>query len=374
MSRLSRLGKWISEHAGRALSLVFAGVAGAVAVQMATATEADMARNLTTCGIALAGLAVIVFGPGWTLGRGSIMAGLVLAPIWCIAVGYNGVSALEFFDRFLADADARRERSSAAFHTAKAELLQLRARRDAIKTQRPAAVIEAELAKASQRDRDRLAAELEDAKERGKLDSEIKAVAARFEGLAAVGDSATERTLQPVYAGLSAFLGVTISNGKDLRSLLLLLLLEGGNALVPVADTLARRRTRRQAARELAAVRSGSAPVQTPAALGPETAAEREDVKIVRQWATHRTVKDAAMRTPACDLYADYAEYMGARGMRPVSKTRFGSVLSAPDGLALAKGKAGAKWTINYMGIGLKPSGRTARPSGRVLSVVGGEA
>ena len=75
---------------------------------------------------------------------------------------------------------------------------------------------------------------------------------------------------------------------------------------------------------------------------------------MILTWMDARTVRTSGARAEAADLYDDYRQWMAGRGMAAATKTRFGSVLSESG---LAKRKAGAKWTVNYLGLQLKPSG-----------------
>lgn len=359
----------LADVAGRLLSLVFVGVAGAVAMQMAYAAGADDIRRWTMVAIVGAGLAVVAFGPGLTLGRGRFLAAICLIPVWLAAVGYNGLSALEYFDRYLADADARQRIGAELFREARDELQRLRVRREAIKTVRPVATIEAESGQRgiSKRDADRLAVEIEDARARDRLDDEIRAAAAKLSGAVVKGDADTSRHLAPLFLWLTEMTGVTVASAKDLRALLLLLITEMGAALVPVAMALASRRSAPRPLRR--AADADPAPEAKPAQPSP---AEREDARAIMTWMDVRTARSPGARAEAADLYADYSTWMTARGQTPVTKTRFGSVLSEDCGLA--KRKAGAKWTVNYLGLELKPVGS---PRGRtlgLLAIAGGRA
>lgn len=359
----------LADFCGRILSIAFVAAAGAVAMQMAYAAGADDIRRWTMVAIVGAGLAIVAFGPALTLGRGRFMAAVCLVPVWLAAVGYNGLSALEYFDRYLADADARQRIGAELFREARDELQRLRGQREAIQTMRPVATIEAEMSQRgiSKRDTDRLAIEIEDARARDRLDDDIRTAAAKLSGAVVKGDADTSRHLAPLFLWLTEVTGVTVASAKDLRALLLLLITEMGAALVPVAMALAARRgSVRQFWRRRAI---DPAPEARPVQPSPT---EREDARLIMTWMDVRTCRTPGGRAEAADLYADYATWISARGQTPVTKTRFGSVLSEDCGLA--KRKAGAKWTVNYLGLELKPVGN---PRGRalgLLAIAGGRA
>lgn len=359
----------LADWFGRLLSLAFVAVAGAVAMQMAYAAGADDIRRWTMTAIVGAGLAVVAFGPGLTLGRGRILAAICLLPVWLAAVSYNGLSALEYFDRYLADAEARQRIGADLFREQRDELQRLRAQREAIKTVRPVATIEAEMSarRLSQREQDRLAVEIEDARARDRLDDQIRDVAGKLSGATAKGDADTSRHLAPLFLWLTEVTGVTIASAKDLRALLLLLITEMGAALVPVAMALSSGRRRVPTLRR--AAESSPAPEPKPAV---PSHAEREDARAIMTWMDVRTCRSPGGRAEAADLYADYSAWIQARGQPPVTKTRFGSVLSEDCGLA--KRKAGAKWTVNYLGVELKPSGHARGRGFGLLAIAGGRA
>lgn len=348
--------RWISpaDWLGRIISLAFVGVAGAVAIQMAYASGGDDIRRMTMVGVVAAGLAIIAFGPGLTLGRGRYLAALFLLPVWLVVVGYNGLSALEYFDRYLSDVDARQKLKSDLYQEQRAELQRLRDRRAAIKTARPVTTIEAEVTvEARTRCLDRcltLKAELEDARARDRLDDDIRAAAMALSGADAKGAADTSRHLEPVFHWLTTVTGVTVASAKDLRALFLLLITELGAALVPVAMAMASGRKRPRTIRQRRTV----APEPEPDIRQP-SGPEREDARQIMTWMDVRTLRAPGGRTTAADLYGDYVQWMRGRDRMPVTRTRFGTVLSEDCGLA--KRKAGAKWTVNYLGIELKPPG-----------------
>lgn len=370
MARVERAG--LADWLGRILAVVFVVAAGAVALQMAYAAGADEVRRWTMVGIVCAGLAVVAFGPGLTLGRGRVMAALLLLPVWASAVGYNSLSALDYFDRYLADADARARIGAELFREQRDTLARLRLQREAIRTVRSVVVIEAErerrgIPKAT---RDRLEVELQDAKTRDDLDDRIRAAAAELAGATARAQSTTDRSLAPLFRWLSTATGYVVASNADLRALLLLAITELGAALVPVAMALASGRRRglrlpvwrfRRAGPDTDGPASGLAPVSGP-----------DEARDVSAWMDARTCRAPGAMAPAADLYADYHAWATARGLTPMHRTRFGGCLSSSG---LAKRKAGAAWTVNYLGIALRPpaTSRMARV-GSLFAIAGGRA
>jgi hypothetical protein len=363
-----------SDWLGRLLSLAFIGAAGAVALQMAWNSGADEIRRITMVAIVGAGLGVVAFGPGLTLGRGRFLAALCLLPVWLAAVGYNGLSALEYFDRYPADAAARAGVRQDLFQEQRNELERLRSRRAAIKTMRSGATIQADIDR-EKRSRCRanclkLKAELAAAEDRDALDDQIRAVAAKLSGATAYGVADTSRHLKPVFRWLTTATGVTIASAKDLRALFLLLITEMGAALVPVAMALAsrRRKPERQAENRTA----DPAPEAEPSGPSAPALPERPDVRRIVSWMSARTKAVSGGLVPASELYDDYCAWARTRGHKPVSRTRFGTVLS--DDLGLAKRKAGAKWTVNYLDLELKHSGARPPANEPFLAIAGGQA
>lgn len=360
-----RLSSLIWRMGPLALGALFVAVAGAVAIQMAYASGADDVRRWTMVAIVSIGLALLLFGPGLTIGRGRYFAAMLLVPVWLAAVSYNGLSALEYFDRYLADAEARARIGSELFRTARDDLQRLRDTRASIKTVRDVATIESDMGRRGigEQAAEKLRLELDEARARDRIDADIRQAAARLSGADARGEVTTAKRVAPLFVWLSEVTGVAIVSTADLRALFLLLLTEMGAALVPVAMALSAAKPRQAAA--------GKAPVadQQPSELsGIPPRAELADVTL---WINHRTRRASGAMAEASVLYDDYVQWMTARGKAAVSKTRFGGMLTEDCGLA--KRKAGARWTINYLGLELKP---VASTGGRLsfLTIAGGRA
>ncbi|MEL6374608.1 MAG: hypothetical protein AAFR04_11650 [Pseudomonadota bacterium] len=349
-------GRWPnpSDWLARLISMAFVAVAGAVAMQMAYASGADEVRRWTMVAVVGAGLAIIAFGPGLTLGRGRYFAALFLLPVWLVVVGYNGLSALEYFDRYLADDQARQKLKQDLYRERRETLQRLRERRAAIQTARPIKTIEAQVTREERtRCRSRclaLKAELQDARAREALDDRIRVAAAGLSRVDVKGSADASRHLRPLFHWLTAVTGVTVVSSADLRALFLLLITELGAALVPVAMALASGRKRLVALQ----VKSKADPAPT-AAPSRRSVPQREDARAVATWLDVRVRQTSGARTPAGDLYADYAKWAEARDQTPATRARFGTILTEDCGLA--KRKAGSKWLVNYLGVELKPSG-----------------
>lgn len=341
--RLPAIGRWL-------MSTAFVTVAGAVALQMAWDSGADDLRRWTAMGIVAAGLAVLAFGPGMTIGRRRYVAALFLLPVWSAVIVYNSLSALEFFDRYLADAEARTTRAAITFRDARDDLKRLRDRRATIITGRAVATIEAEITKRQllKQGVATLEIELADARSRDDLDGRIAVAARRFSGTDATGDGDAGRHLAPVFQWLSLKTGVVVASAKDVRALLLLLITEMGAAFVPLAMAMASGGGVKWSIRRTAP--ADPAPAAKPqASPGPV----RPDVRQIMTWLDARTTRTAGAKVPAAELYADYDAWCRTRGQTPEGRTRFGVVLSGEGGLA--KRKAGAAWTVCYLGIALRP-------------------
>lgn len=363
----SRLADWI----GRFVGLAFVGVAGAVAVQMAWAQGSDPVRQWTMVAVVTAGLALLAFGPALTIGRGRVLAGLLLLPVWALVIAYNASSALEYFDRYLADHAARERLAGDLFRVERAELVRLQRARDAVRTDRAAAVVEAELARPrlTADQRARLEAELADARERDRTEDRIREVAARLSGATARAAGEGAAQLAPLLAWLTARTGVTVASNADLRALLLLAMTEMGAALVPLGMALSNGRRRRllvwrRPSAEPAPASAGPAGAPAPSAHPPE------DVERVRLWLDTRCVRKDGARVRAADLHADYCRWVKARGAREISGARFGAILGD---LGLARRKAGRAWVVHYIGLQLRPSGQGAGPGAVVRLAVHGQ-
>jgi hypothetical protein len=344
----------LADCVGRLVGLAFVGVAGAVAVQMAWAQGTDPVRQWTMVAIVLAGLGLLALGPGLTLARGRVLAALLLLPVWLAVVSYNAASALEYFDRYLADHAARERLAGDLFRAERDELVRLRRARDAARTDRALAVIEAELARPGLgRDvRARLQAEAVDAATRDETEQRIREVAARLSGATARASGESVAQLAPLHGWITARTGVTVASNADLRALLLLIVTELGAALVPLGMAIASGRRRRL----LVWRRASGAPAPEPAAGDPTTPVGLlpSEVALVGQWREARTRAAPGEMVAASVLYADYARWCRARGAVPLVAARFGAVLT---GLGCAKRKATRAWTVHYTGMVLVPSG-----------------
>jgi hypothetical protein len=366
LTRIGDGGRWL-------LGACFIAAAGAIALQMAWVSGADDLRKWTMVAIAGAGLAVVGCGPALTIGRRRYLAAVLLLPVWLAAVAYNGTSALEFFNRYLADAEARVSREALLFVETRDELTRLRKARAAIKTVREVKTIEDDLAEKGlvvSRIAD-LKAEKAEAMARDGLDQRIKDAAARFSGADAHGAPAgdddgaiTGGQLSSVHAWISRQTGILVASSNDLRALLLLLITELGAALVPIAMALARKPSA-----SAASVDKSLKPEAKPSE--PSGLVPRGELQDLTLWLNHRTVRTAGGMADAASLYADYARWMGGRGKPPLSKTAFGAMMTSEAGVT--KRKAGKSWTIHYQDIELRPVAAPRRPFG-LLAISGGRA
>lgn len=344
----------LADCVGRLVGLCFVGVAGAVAVQMAWAQGSDPTRQWTMVAIVLAGLALLGLGPGLTLARGRVLAALLLLPVWLAVVGYNAASALEYFDRYLADHAARERLAGDLFRAERDELVRLRRAREASRTDRARVVIEAELARPSlgRGTRARLQAEAADAAARDETEQRIREVAARLSGAVPRASGESVAQLAPLHAWITERTGVTVASNADLRALLLLIVTELGAALVPLGMAIASGRRRR-----LLVWRRASgvpAPDVPPEAAGVPAGFAPDEVAQVRQWREARTRAEPGALVAATALYADYARWCRTRAASPLVPARFGAVLT---GLGAGKRKAKRAWTVHYVDLALREAG-----------------
>lgn len=366
----SRLAGFVLALAARGFAAVFVAISAAIAMQMALSSGADDVRRGTMAAVAIAGLAALMLGPHLTLARGRYLAALFVAPVWLAAVCYNSLSALEYFDRYLADAAATREVDADRFKTVRDKLDDLRAKRQSIKTARDVATIDAELSKvgAWSPKRPALEAEREEAVRRDKINAGIEAASAELVGHPATATTTTSEKLAGVLALMSRIPGVTIKTSADARAFIALFLIEAGAALIPLAMALAVAPGRRRERPAGPQVSERPASGLSGHVSGPSVRPELTDVLT---WLNHRTSEAPGALVPAADLFSDYAAWAAARGAVPLSRAKFGAVLS--DDFGLEKRKAGARWIINYIGISLRPEAPTSTVR-RGLALITGDA
>jgi hypothetical protein len=248
----------------------------------------------------------------------------------------------------------------------------LRERRITITTARDVASIAADLAKPGLRAREleRIQAEQREAVARDEIDRAMADAAAALTGVRPVADPRTSDKLRPVLAWLTATTGVVVASVADVRALLLLAITELGAAVVPLAMALATSVTDRAARRPVSAPTPGPARQGSGSSGGASGAGMRGELADVLTWLTYRTVAADGGMTTAAALYADYEQWMAGRGRTAVSKQKFGGMLS--EECAIPKRKAGAAWTVNYLGLELRPVSGAGSRLGRTLRVISG--
>lgn len=338
-----RIERWFLGH-------VFVVMAGAIAIQAAFTMGNDPATAWTMVGCSVASLAMLALGPKHTLGRGKMLAFLCIVPVWGAALAFNASSALTFFDQSLADKDARLalERQKTRDHATGAAAI--RDQLATIKTARAVETIDGDIARAwKDSDKAKLAAERDEALKRDQLNAGLWRISTETHEGPVRAETHGPAVMAPVLAWLTASTGVVFASPRDLIVVLLLGLTELGAALAPLGIAMAQRPPVRLWRR-----RAAASPVVSDAASAPSPAdAQTPEQRAMLTWLNARTHRTAGGIVSARDLYADYVAWCGTRTLVPLNKMRFGLFLT--DDLGIDKRKAGAKWTVSYLGIELRP-------------------
>lgn len=359
----TRIERWFLGH-------VFVVMAGAIAIQAAYTMGNDEATAATMVGLSVASLALLALGPKHTIGRGRWMAFLCILPVWGAALAYNAGSALTFFDQSLADKDARLALERQRTKDQASGVAALREQLATIKTARAVETIERDVARAwKDSDKAKLNAELAEARARDQLNANLwQRSTETHEGELVRAETHGPAIMAPVLAWLTARTGIVFASPRDLLVVLLLGLTEFGAALVPLGIAIGQkppvRLFRRQGAER---------PADAGLASGPSPdAVQTPEQRAALTWLNARTHRTAGGMVSASDLYSDYAAWCRGRGLVPLNKMRFGLFLT--DDLGIEKRKAGAKWTVCYLAIEIKPPVASSASRGLFAVLTGGKS